>query len=85
MSRQFEVADDLRAQQAHDVGILREAVPGEDLARAGGAADPVVAFENDDLLAGAGQVGRGDQAVVACADDDRVEPGGAHFLFHSGS
>ena len=38
------------------------------------AAPPVVVagLEDDRAQAGAGQVGRGDEAVVAAADDDRV-------------
>jgi hypothetical protein len=87
--RQLEVADDLRPQQAHDIGELREAVAREDLLGDRGAADHFAALEHADLLAGAREVGRGDQAIVARADHDRVvfadALGGAHFFFHSGS
>ena len=72
MPRQFEVADDLRAQQADDVGELGEAIAGKDLLGHRRAADDVAAFQDHHLLAGARQIGAGDQAVVAGADDDRV-------------
>ena len=86
--RQFEVADDLRPQQADDVGELAEAVAGEDLLGDRGAADDLAPLEHDDLLARARQVGAGDQAVVAGADDDRVVCDcwpRSYFFFHSGS
>ncbi len=72
VTRQFQVADDLRAQQADDVGEFGEAIAGKDFLGHRGAADDVAPFQDHDLLAGARQVGAGDQAVVAGADDDRV-------------
>src|SRR3546814_14955135 len=51
-----------------------------------GAAQHVAAFEHDDLLSGAREVGRVHEAVVATADDDRVVPvGRAHAFFLGGS
>ena len=70
--RQFEVADDLGPQQADHVRELGEAVAREDLLGDRGAADDVAPLEHHDLLARAREVGAGDQAVVARADDDRV-------------
>ena len=52
-------------------GHLRERVLG-----AGGAADHVGGLQHDDVQAGAGQQDRGDQAVVAGADDHDVGAGG---------
>ncbi len=76
--RQFQVADDLRAQQADHVGEFGEAIAGEDLLGDRRAADDVAALEDHHLLAGARQIGAGDQAVVAGADDDRVVVIGCH-------
>ena len=70
--RQVEVADDLGPQQAHDVGEHRELEAREDLLGHRGAADQRAPLEHQRLAARARQVGRGDQAVVAAADDDRV-------------
>ena len=90
MARQFQVADDLRAQQAHDVGEFGEAIAGKDLLGHRRAADDVAPLEDHHLLARARQIGAGDQAVVARADDDRVVVVGCHarltyFFFHAGS
>ena len=52
-----------------ELGRLR---PG--LTRVGGAAGLVPRLEHHDALAVLGEVGGGDEAVVATADDDRVVP-----------
>ena len=72
MLRQLELADDLGAQQAHDVREDREAEAREELLGDGRAAEDVAPLEDERLHPGAGQVGGADQAVVAAADDDRV-------------
>ena len=61
--------------RGHDVVL--EARLG-DLLGAQAAADAVVAFEDEDLLALLAQQGRGDQRVDAAADDDVVSAHGAH-------
>ena len=70
--RQVQLADDLGPQQRHHVRADRELEAGEDFLGHGRAAEHVAALEHEHLLAGAGQVGGGDEAVVAAADDDRV-------------
>ena len=72
---EVEVAQDRRRQQAHHVGEHRDLVlRSPRLLGDGGAADDVAALEHDGALAGAGEVGRGDEPVVAAADDDGVVP-----------
>ena len=72
MLRQLQLPDDLRAQQAHDVGQDAERVAGDDLVARRGAAQDVALLEDQRLPAGLRQVGGGRQAVVAPADDHRV-------------
>ena len=71
---QGEVVDDPRRQQADQVRVARQprvdAV--ERLRRDRGTADVIQPFQHQHPLAGAGQVGGGDQAVVPAADDDGV-------------
>ena len=64
--------DDLRAQQRERVGARRGAHAGPQLLGHARAADDVAPLEHLDVEAGAREVGGGDQAVVAGADDDRV-------------
>ncbi len=80
---QLEVADDLGAEQAHHIGKDRELESREDLLGDGGAPDQRPALQHQHFLAGAGQVGRRDQAVVAAPDEDRVVV--LHDRFRSGS
>ena len=61
-----------RAQQRKRVGAGRGAHAGPQLLGHAGAADEVAALEHLHVEARARQVGGGDQAVVAGADDDRV-------------
>ena len=72
VSRQIEVADDLRPQQRHDVRADRELEAGKDFFGDGGAAEHVAPLEHEDLPARAREVGGGGQPVVASADDDGV-------------
>jgi hypothetical protein len=78
--RQFEIADDLRPQQTHDIREFREAIAGKDFLGHRRAADDFAPLEHDDLLARARQVRSGNQAVMARADDDRVVLITAHSL-----
>ena len=75
---EVEVAQDLRPQEGQRVGPRRGAHTGPQLLRHACTADEIAAFEDLDLEPGPRQVGGGDEAVVAGADDDRVEHGPAH-------
>ena len=68
----IEVANDFRPQQRDDVGADREFEAGENFFGAGRAAEHMAAFEHQNFLSGARQVGGVDQAVVAAADHDYV-------------
>ena len=72
VARQVEVADDFRPQQRDHVRADRELEARVDLFGDGGAAEHVAALEHENFLAGLGQVGGVDQAVVAAADHDDV-------------
>ena len=72
VARQVEVPDDLGPQERDDVGADRELEAGEDLLGHRRAAEDVAPLEDEDLLAGAREVGGVDQAVVAASDDDDV-------------
>ncbi len=69
---QAQVADDLRAEQAVDVGGRGDLEAGEGFLGDAGAADDVAAFQHEHFPLGPGQIAGGHQAVVAAADDDRV-------------
>jgi hypothetical protein len=75
VSREIELADDLRAQERDDVGGDRVLEARVDLLGDRRAADDVAALEHEHLPSGAGEVGRADQAVVAAANDDDVVVG----------
>ena len=70
--RELEVAEQLRPQQAADVGAVRVDPALLDLAADRGAADIRVALEHQDLETGPREVGGVRQAVVARADHDRI-------------
>jgi hypothetical protein len=72
MAREIEVADDFRPQQRDYVGADRELEAGKDFFGAGSAAEDVAAFEDEDFLSGAREVGGVDEAVVAAADYDNI-------------
>src|SRR6202034_3103163 len=72
VAREIEVADDFRAQQRDHVRAHRELEDGKNFFGAGSAAEDVAAFEHQNFLSGAGEVGGVDQAVVAAADYDYV-------------
>ena len=78
VTRELELADDLRAQQAHDVGELRTAIARNDFLGHRGAADDLAPLEDHDLLARAREIRAGDQAVMARADHDRIVLIGCH-------
>jgi hypothetical protein len=68
-----ELADDLGTKQRQGVRTRRRAHAGPKLLGHTRAADDVAALEALDRESGARQVGGGDQAVVAGADDGDVE------------
>ncbi len=70
--RQLELADDLGAEQRHDVREDREPEAREELLGDRRAAEDVAPLEDERLHPGAGEIRGADQAVVAAADDDRV-------------
>ena len=70
--RQLEIADDLGPQQAHDVARRpRIGSPGRS-PRSRRRHRGLALLEDEGLQAGARQIGRADEAVVAATDDDRV-------------
>ncbi len=75
---QAEIVDDALGQQAHEVRVARQ--PGVDprprQLRHRGAADVGEPLEHDDRASCAGEVGRGDEGVVASADDHDIMSGG---------
>ena len=75
VSRQVELADDLRPQQRHDVGADRVLEAGEDLLGDRGAAEHVPALDHEHLAARPRQIRGVDQPVVAPADHDHVVVG----------
>ena len=72
MPRQFKVLNDLRAQDAHHVGEHRILESGEKLFGNGRPADNLPLFKHQHFEAGARQIGRVDQPVVAGADHDDI-------------
>ena len=72
VAAQREVANDRRLEPADRVGDGGDPDAGPQLVGIGNPTDPLAALEDERREAALGQVGRGDQAVVAAADDDRV-------------
>ena len=72
VAREIEVADDFRPQQRDYVRADGKFEAGKNFFGAGGAAENVAAFEHQNFLSGAGEVGGVDEAVVAAADHDYV-------------
>ena len=72
VAREFEVADDLGAQQADDVAEFGETIAGEDFFGDGRTADDFAAFEHHHFFLGASKVCSRDKPVVPGADDDCV-------------
>ena len=70
--RELEVADDLGPQERHDVREHAEAEAREELLGDSGASEDGPLFEHERLQAGAREVRRAHETVVAAADDDRV-------------
>src|SRR5205085_3016202 len=72
VARKLELSDDLRPQQAHDVGEHREAKAWEHFLAHRRAADALAAFEDQHFASCAREIGGTGEAVMAAADNDRV-------------
>src|SRR5947207_5180557 len=83
MPRQLELADDLRPQQADDIGEDREAEAREHLLAPGRAADTLAALQHQHLAPGAREVRGASEAIVSAANDDDVVR--LHAFFRGGS
>src|SRR5258706_14892420 len=83
VARELELADDLRAQQAHHVREDGEAKAGEHFLAHRGAAHALATLEDQHLAAGSREIRRTGEPVVAAADDDDVV--GLHAFFLGGS
>ena len=75
VSRQIELANDLRPQQRHHIGADRVLEAGEDLFRHCRAAEHVAPLDDEHLAARPRQIRSIDQPVVAAADHDHVVVG----------
>ena len=71
-AREFQLFDDERVEEAGEVGAGRHADAGKRLFDGAGAANAGAAFDDQNTLAGAREVGCAGQSVVAGADHDRV-------------
>src|SRR6267378_5205362 len=69
---QVQVRDDLGSEQARGVREAREPYSREDFLRDAGTTDDRPAFEDEDLATRFREIPRGNEAVVAAADDDGV-------------
>lgn len=69
---QLERADHVRMQPVEDVCHRRDAKTGRELLRACRAAHLIGGLQQKHLAAALRQRGRGDEAVVPAADDDRI-------------
>jgi hypothetical protein len=82
-SGQFELFDNFWMQESGKIGAGRHADGRmrfrERLLDGAGATDAVAAFENENALAVAREIGGTGEAVVAGADDDHVPRPGSEF------
>src|SRR5580700_513498 len=72
MSRKIQVANDLRSQQGDYVRAHRELEAGKNFFGTGRSAEHITAFEDENLLARASQIGGIDQTVVAAANHNHI-------------
>src|ERR1051325_2167542 len=72
VSRQIELANDLRAQQGNDVGANRKLEAGKNFFRYRGAAKHVSSLKYQHALARARQVSGIDQSVVTATNNNDV-------------
>jgi len=79
---QVEGADNLRPQQAADVGAIRVCEILVQLPADRSTTDVGVALENEHIETGTRQVARGHQPVVAGPNDDDVMPCASYHAFY---
>ncbi len=70
---QFQILDDLWAEQTGDVRGRAHLEAGSNLIRDARPTHPVRALDHDDMKARLREVVRRDEAVVACPDDHSIE------------
>src|SRR5262249_47439144 len=75
MLAQFQIVDDLGLQQADGVRGDRVTKSGMEFFRHAGAPDDTTPLEDADAQSGHPQIGRAGEAIVAAANDDRIEIG----------
>ena len=73
VSREIEVADDLRIEERHRIGGDRISKAGMEFFRRRRAADDRAPLQNGDLQACSGEIGGRGEPVVASANDDDVQ------------
>jgi hypothetical protein len=69
---EIEFAHDFFLHEAGKIGGSGNAVAGPDFLGDGASADQLAGFEDEDFLAGFGEIGGGDESVMASADDEDV-------------
>src|SRR6186713_1132150 len=69
---EFKVADNFGTEQTVDVAGGGDLKAGPEFLGHNASADQFATFEDKDLAAPASEIGRGDEAIVAGADDDGV-------------
>ncbi len=72
VARQIEIANDFRAEERNYVRTNGKLEAGENFFGYCCAAQDITLFEDENLFACAGEIGRVDQAIVAAADYDYV-------------
>lgn len=68
-----EILDDSGGKTMEEMGASRESVARPELFIAGGTADFVFAFKDVDIESCAGEVGGGNETVMACPDNGDVD------------
>src|SRR3954468_16249832 len=84
VTRQLEIANDLRSQQADHVRKDRKLETRKNFLGYCGSADEMAALEHDNLAPGAGEVRRRNESIVTAAHDDHVIAL-RHWRFRGGS
>jgi len=72
MMLETQIMHDLRQEEANDVGSRRNTITGPQLFRDGTTAENVPSFQQADRFAGLGEIGGGNESIVATSDDDAI-------------